>query len=89
MVLVASGLVAMNLLTFMAFGFDKRQARLRGRRVSERTLLFMAALGGLVGAYAGRAQFRHKTRKQPFTTVLWSISVAEAVMVGWWLASGK
>jgi uncharacterized membrane protein YsdA (DUF1294 family) len=32
--------------------------------------LNLALIGGIGGAYAGRALFRHKTRKQPFSTHL-------------------
>lgn len=82
---VLAGLLAMNIATFMVVGYDKRQARQRGWRVSEDTLLMMAALGGLAGAFLGRAHFRHKTRNQPFTGMLWGIALVEAA-AGWWLA---
>ena len=46
-------------------------------------------LGGTPGAYAGRAAFRHKTRKQPFSARLHGIAMAQAFGVallgGWWL----
>jgi len=42
------------------------QAEERGWRVSESSLLGLALIGGIGGAYAGRAFFRHKTRKQGF-----------------------
>lgn len=59
-------LVAINLWTFMLFGWDKLQAEEGGWRVSESKLLALALLGGIGGAYAGRAFFRHKTRKKSF-----------------------
>jgi uncharacterized membrane protein YsdA (DUF1294 family) len=72
-------LLAINLLAFAAFGWDKRQARLGRWRVKESTLLMLALLGGTPGAFAGRAVFRHKTRKQPFVTQLWLIVALQAV----------
>ncbi|ODS99888.1 MAG: hypothetical protein ABS49_07085 [Erythrobacter sp. SCN 62-14] len=33
--------------------------------------------GGIGGAYAGRALFRHKTRKQPFSAQLHLIACAQ------------
>lgn len=75
-------LLAMNLLAFLAFGWDKRQARLGGWRVKESTLLMLALAGGSPGAFAARAAFRHKTRKQPFVAQLWlvvALQVAAAV----------
>lgn len=59
----------LNLLAFCLFGLDKTRAR-RGRRVSERTLLTFAAVGGSIGAKIGQRVFRHKTNKQPFAFVL-------------------
>jgi uncharacterized membrane protein YsdA (DUF1294 family) len=38
--------------------------------VSEGNLLALAAIGGTPGAFLARHLFRHKTRKQPFTTYL-------------------
>ncbi len=47
-------------------------------------------LGGTPGAYAGRAVFRHKTRKQPFSSELHFIAILQAValaaLAGWMLA---
>jgi uncharacterized membrane protein YsdA (DUF1294 family) len=53
--------------------------------VQETTLLLLALLGGTAGAYAGRALFRHKTRKQPFSNDLFAIAVLQAAGVGAWI----
>lgn len=66
-------LLAMNIVAFIMFGWDKRQARRGGWRVRESTLLLVALLGGTPGAFAGRALFRHKTRKQPFVAALYFV----------------
>jgi uncharacterized membrane protein YsdA (DUF1294 family) len=54
-------------------------------------LLTWAFLGGIIGAYAGRAAFRHKTRKQPFSSRLHQTAIlhvfAAALAGGWMLAS--
>lgn len=75
-------IVVINLATFAAFGFDKRQARNKRWRISERSLLFMAALGGWIGAKAGQRHFRHKTYKTPFKTQLNAIPFMYAVVGG-------
>lgn len=60
-------LLVVNVLSFLAFGIDKRRA-LRGRwRIRNRTLLGLALLGGSPGALLGMAAFRHKTRQKPYT----------------------
>ncbi|MCR2832582.1 DUF1294 domain-containing protein [Parerythrobacter lacustris] len=63
-------LIAVNLITFASFGFDKASAERGDRRTPERDLLFWALIGGTPAAYAARALFRHKIRKEPFSTYL-------------------
>jgi len=74
----------------MLFGFDKIRAEDGTWRVSEGTLLTWAFFGGSIGAYAGRAIFRHKTRKQPFSRHLHQTAIlhvfAAALARGWMLA---
>lgn len=60
----------LNVWTFMVFGFDKLRAEAGTWRISESTLLTLAFVGGSAGAIAGRRFFRHKTRKQPFSSNL-------------------
>ncbi|MBZ9648229.1 MULTISPECIES: DUF1294 domain-containing protein [Sphingomonadaceae] len=73
-----------NLVAFALFSMDKRRARLGLRRLSERTLLLWALAGGSAGALVGRRLFRHKTRKQPFSTLLWLIVAAQAMAAAAW-----
>lgn len=79
--LFALYLLVLNAMTFAVFASDKRRAAGGDRRVPERTLLGLAALGGTPGAFAARRVFRHKTRKQPFRTRLWLITLAQTVLI--------
>jgi len=72
----------MSLVSFIAYGLDKRRAVNGGRRVSERTLHLMAFLGGWPGAWFGQRQFRHKTRKVSFRIVFWILVVLHVGLVG-------
>jgi uncharacterized membrane protein YsdA (DUF1294 family) len=87
---IVSAIVILNIWTFMLFGIDKIKAERGSWRVSEAGLLFAAFLGGTIGAYAGRNVFRHKTRKQPFTSNLHGIAafqmIAAAASIGYMLA---
>lgn len=83
MPLLALHLVAINLLAFAAFGLDKRRAIAGRWRVPEKTLLTIAVLGGGLGAVSGQQVFRHKTRKEPFRTLLWSTTAVQLAGVGW------
>ena len=87
---IAIALIAINVIAFAAFGLDKAKARAGRWRVQESTLLMLAFLGGTPGAYAGRAAFRHKTRKQPFGSRLFQIAEGQMLalggLIGWWLS---
>lgn len=63
----AAYLAAINLVTFVLYGIDKRRAKKGLRRIRERSLLLLAALGGAVGALAAMRCFRHKTLHRKFT----------------------
>ncbi len=66
-VLVLGGCSLMSGVTFLVFGADKWMAgHARGRRVPERTLLLLSALGGWPGGWAAMRVFRHKTLKGSF-----------------------
>ena len=77
-------LAAINLVTFAAFWSDKRAALRREWRIPERRLLLMTALGGWIGALCGQHLLRHKTRKEPFRILMWSIIAVEALALGAW-----
>ena len=69
-VLLASALLLVNVVTMFGFWEDKRRAVAGAWRVPESTLLGLAAIGGTPGALLACRLFRHKTRKQPFATLL-------------------
>lgn len=59
-------LAAINVFTFLLYGIDKLLAKKHWRRISERTLIMWALLGGSVGASFGMEMFRHKTKHNKF-----------------------
>ena len=70
-------LVFINAWTTLRFWQDKRRAIAGVRRIPEADLLTLAFVGGSPGAFAARHLFRHKTRKQPFSTYLMLIAAAQ------------
>ncbi|MDD5277981.1 MAG: DUF1294 domain-containing protein [Methylovulum sp.] len=68
----------LNLVTFGIFGIDKLLARLNRNRISEKTLLTLAIVGGSVGALFAQKLFRHKTRK--FQYRIWVILISQFVI---------
>lgn len=75
---VVAYLAATNLLAFLLFAQDKRAAVAGDRRIPERALLGLAAIGGGLGAVAAQQMLRHKTRKEPFRSLLFLIVAAQA-----------
>ena len=69
--LLALWLVLINVITFFVFGADKLQAKRKEkkdavRRVPEKTLFLLAAIGGSVGALLAMRAFHHKTLHRAF-----------------------
>lgn len=59
-------LVAINIMALFAYGLDKFKSKHSRRRISESTLLLLAALGGSAGAWCGMKLWRHKTLHKKF-----------------------
>ena len=78
---VAIYLAAINLITFCTFGADKRRARKDMRRVPEKRLFTLAALGGSVGAIFAMRIFRHKTLHRSFRYGIPAILIAQIALV--------
>lgn len=64
---------AINIITFFLYGMDKQFSRKGMFRISEKTLLIFALIGGSPAAYLGQKIFRHKTSKTSFRTRFWLI----------------
>ena len=85
--LILTWAAALNLAALLLMAWDKRAARKRRRRVPEKRLLWLAALGGTPGIFAAIHALSHKTRKQPFRRNLFMILGAQIISAGLWLAS--
>lgn len=68
-------------LTYALFGIDKHRSLYGDRRIPEASLLTLAALGGWPGAKLAQVRFHHKTRTQPFGTVLNLIAAGQVVVL--------
>ena len=78
-----------NVAVFGLYAFDKAAARNGDWRVRESTLLWLAVLGGGIGAFLAQRLLRHKTRKPPFFVVLPVLFVLQVLLaVTLLLASG-
>lgn len=86
--LIALGVAFMTLLTFIAYGFDKWKARHKRWRTPEATLLWLAVLGGSVGALLGMRVWHHKTQHKKFTVGVPLILLAQVALVVYALYCG-
>ena len=59
-------LLVINAATFIIYGIDKDKAKKAKWRISEATLLTMAAVGGSIGAWLGMKAWHNKTLHRKF-----------------------
>ena len=59
-------LLAINVAAFLVYGIDKLKAKHAKWRISEATLLLLAAVGGSIGAWMGMKVWHHKTLHMKF-----------------------
>ena len=74
-------LIIINLIAFALYGTDKSKAKRGKWRISEKTLIGIALIGGSVGAFLGMHAFRHKTRHWYFRYGLSAIFLAQVVLL--------
>lgn len=84
-------LVLINVVTFFVFGLDKWKAKRKVkkesvRRVPEKTLFLLSAIGGSVGALLGMRVWHHKTLHKSFRIGIPAILIAQILLpLGLWL----
>lgn len=59
-------LAAINVVTFFLYGIDKHKAKRARWRISEATLIWLAIVGGSIGAWLGMLAWHHKTQHTKF-----------------------
>lgn len=69
-------ILVMSGVTFLAYGWDKRQAREQQWRMPEARLHFMELIGGWPGAFLAQRRLRHKSSKVSYQFVFWLIGLA-------------
>jgi uncharacterized membrane protein YsdA (DUF1294 family) len=78
---LTSWLVAITVVTFLAYAYDKAIAGSARLRVPERLLLALALAGGALGAFLGMYLLRHKTAKSSFQVRFWLVVAVEIAAV--------
>ena len=76
-------LLAINIASFFLYGIDKYKAKKGKWRISEATLLTMAAIGGSIGAWAGMRLWHHKTMHKKFKYGIPLIIIMQIALVAY------
>lgn len=74
-------LIFTNIVAFVAMGIDKYKAKHNKWRIQEKTLFFLAAIGGSLGALYGMHLFRHKTKHKSFMLGMPGILIVQ-ILIG-------
>lgn len=76
-------LLAINIMTFLLYGYDKYISSGERLRVPELNLQTLALLGGSPAALFAQKFFRHKTLKGSFQIIYWLIVVGQVGLIVW------
>jgi uncharacterized membrane protein YsdA (DUF1294 family) len=63
--------ILMSVITFIVYAMDKSAAKHGRWRTKERTLHFLALIGGWPGAFLAQRMLRHKSKKIAFKRIYW------------------
>jgi len=74
-------LIAINIVTFFTFRYDKVAASLSAMRVPEAILLMQTLLGGFIGAITAQIFYRHKMQNASFRMFFWPCVAISAALV--------
>lgn len=79
--LIKSYLLLINILSLLVMFMDKQRAKRHKFRISERSLLSLALLGGSVGIFLGMLLFHHKTKHIKFTVGISMIIILQIYFI--------
>lgn len=74
-------LICINIITFIAYGTDKRAAIRGDWRVPEANLHTLEFLGGWIGAFLAQKIFHHKTRKKSYQIMFWLMLILQSLAI--------
>lgn len=80
--IVVAYFAAINVITFASFAYDKYCAKNNKWRVRESTLLFLAAIGGSLGAVAAMEICHHKTLHLKFKFGVPILFFLQIILIG-------
>lgn len=79
--LIVIYIIAVNIISFIVMGMDKRKAQKRAWRIPESILFVLAIIGGSIGSILGMHLFHHKTRHWYFLYGMPAILIVQILLV--------
>lgn len=73
--------LVINVATFFTYGLDKWKAKKSKWRIREAALLWLAVLGGSIGAWLGMQVWHHKTMNKKFKYGVPAILIAQIALL--------
>lgn len=74
-------ILVLSTISFILMGIDKSRAKNNKWRISEKTLLTIALVGGACGGLIGMYVFRHKTQHTKFSIGFPIIAIIHIIIV--------
>jgi len=78
---ITAFLLSVNVIAFFMYGIDKWKAKKDKWRTSEATLLWLAVIGGSIGAWLGMKGWHHKTMHKKFRYGLPLIIIVQIALI--------
>ena len=78
---ITAFLLSVNVIAFFMYGIDKWKAKKDKWRTSEATLLWLAIIGGSIGAWLGMKVWHHKTMHKKFRYGLPLIIIVQIALI--------
>lgn len=74
---------SLSFFTYLMFARDKQAAKNNNWRTPENTLHLLSFMGGWPGALLAQNRLHHKTKKQPFKSILWLMIALNIIVFIW------
>jgi uncharacterized membrane protein YsdA (DUF1294 family) len=71
----------LNITSFLLVGYDKYLAKNHQNRISEKTLLIGALIGGTIGSGVSMLFFRHKTAKKSYLLKFLTVFILQILIL--------
>ncbi len=78
---ITAFLLSVNVVAFFMYGIDKWKAKKDKWRTSEATLMWLAVIGGSIGAWLGMKVWHHKTMHKKFRYGLPLIIIVQIALI--------